>query len=363
MNQLWRWFLYLTVLLAATPCCAPLHDVSVRPALAGQDTLSEGPAGSFAAGVFAGLPGNSDDLLREIVDCKNVDRFFRYANTGLYPRFLSCCFVHLIDFLELGKHMRASGGAAKQAAYYTRVFETFDLLLVRCRYVNAYAFSWLLDKMPGYLEPLCAASSHAAEEIIIRGARRALLENFKLLKKDSERWFKTMAAPIVEELEASGDIAAAHELRVQVTQFLDTSVDKLVWSPRENIDTWVLVKNIGSKLHELFNCGIITTVSDLNRLIWKLICRYQYFIDCVGPQLPQSLFEAIRDDVINKRCLFLTLEEPDARLQTKTDFLLQMMTGGVAKSLTHEINCLDARSSVPTLLNAPTMPSLLHKAP
>lgn len=307
MRKLWRSFAYLIVINSLLPVFA-----------------------------YAVPEAYLQEFLRPVdFSCgEGVDRFFKYANSKLYPRFLSCCFVNVVDFLEVETIAGTTAASPTlRAAYYARLFETFDILLTRCRFVNSYAFLWLLEKLPLYLEPLCMESTQEAEKIVIAGARRAILEKFKVLKRDPDTFFRDMAIPIVAEWESSETISAIRDLRKQVYRFLETAINKLVWSPRENVDTWILVKNIGDRLQDLFNCGVIATVGDLNALHWKLLSQYERFIECAGSQLPESLYEAVRDDVTNGRCLWLAIDEPDKRLQTKADYLLQMTSSGVAKSL------------------------------
>lgn len=88
-----------------------------------------------------------------------------------------------------------------------------------------------------------------------------------------------------------------HRLRIALLRFLETLIQKLVWSQAYYEGTWPSVIRIAHYLERLHDCGIIDHSDDIDSLHWTLLYRLRYFISLTGSIFPQTFYEEIEDDI------------------------------------------------------------------
>ncbi|HBL98062.1 TPA: hypothetical protein DDZ86_00265 [Candidatus Dependentiae bacterium] len=272
-----------------------------------------------------------NDYLRPVEFSKQgLSTFFRncFLTTLYAERFLPACWVHLMDFIKFGTETH------KDRAFITASFSLFQQRLSACYWVNPYTLLTFLEQAPELLAPYCSPEKNEQDlKILKRELRDALANNFGQLKKDPEIFLDATSRKILASLSANNDAGSVRELQNRMTQLLHSAISKLIWNPKEKLDIWTSVTSIGNRIQILYDANLITHVDDLNLLIWELLNRFNYFVDCAGSQLPESFYKAIQDDVIAKKHNFLLLGEREPEFTSKEDFLLQtIVLKGLVKS-------------------------------
>jgi hypothetical protein len=257
---------------------------------------------------------NIREYLKQVVCTKEGIKLFftNYFNTPLYTqRILPACFIHLIDFLNHGIQTRQPDD------YVTIIFTLFHQRLKCCLWVNPYALLAFLEQLPELLATRCKKGGGAqprAERITT-----ILIDKFTDHFTEFQRNPREFLAKVGREIDKS--LAGAEALSHEVVHFLETALDKLIWNPRENLETWDSCKLIASRLEQLHACGIIPSERELNLLIWTLFCRFGYFIQSMGNQIPDKVYAAIKQDLCEPGCSCLEIGELADDVITKKEYL------------------------------------------
>jgi hypothetical protein len=239
--------------------------------------------------------------------------------------FLPNNFLHIEQLLH-------HGFDSKQSRAYTQsVFRLFANSLKGSPYVNAQAFNIFLDQMPRLIEQhflIQRSNIQVMQEKINNVLYARFLEKFADFKNDPHIFFTDLSLEIIDSLSASHDIGdiSLEELRKTMLVFLEISLNKLIWSPEDSLDTWKTVKSLGEKLAHLMNINAIADTDDLNDLFVTLIERYCFFIDIAGDNLPASFYRDIKADLTTCSLPLLTLGEQEPLLEPKAKRLLKTIT-------------------------------------
>jgi len=148
-----------------------------------------------------------------------------------------------------------------------------------------------------------------------------LVDALNLLIDQMGGSFKKVIVTLRDGVREGKSLAGAEALSHEVVHFLETALDKLIWNPRENLETWDSCKLIASRLEQLHACGIIPSERELNLLIWTLFCRFGYFIQSMGNQIPDKVYAAIKQDLCEPGCSCLEIGELADDVITKKEYL------------------------------------------
>ncbi len=279
-----------------------------------------------------------NDYLRPVEFSKQgLSTFFKHCFlTTLYTeRFLPACWAHIIDFIKYGTDNH------KDRAFINGSLSLFQQRLSACSWVNPYTLLTFLEQAPELLNSYTRVEQKTSQEKELDALKKelqsSLMKNFGLLKKDPNAFLDTTCRKLLEITSKDRDSGSVRELQNRITQLMHSALSKLIWNPREKLDIWYSVTAIGTRLQILYDADLIAHVDDLNLLIWELLNRFNYFIDCAGSQLPPAFYKAIQDDVTNKKHGFLLLSEREPEFTSKEDFLLQtVILKGMVKTQAYE---------------------------
>lgn len=261
---------------------------------------------------------------------EGITKFLRhtYNHTDYGLEFLPNNFSHLLQFLHKGKESH------QKRAYVQSVFRLFGNKLKSSSYVNAYAFSTALEKLPpliaDYFSPtktgkdLLAMQTQINEMLYSR-----FLSQFKSFKDNPNDFLNTLSQDIVtnidqQELPLPLDPTDVEELRKTTLMFLEVGLGKLIWNPEDKEATWLSAKNIAKDLSTLFEQKIIVDQDDLNDLFRTLIERYCFFLDLTGTDLPLEYFARVKQDIKSNTLVFLDLAEEED-IESKGERLLRSL--------------------------------------
>ncbi len=272
----------------------------------------------------------SIDFTRSVFAEGVVPFFTNVFNNPLYAKdFLpNNIHFHLLEFLHQGNAL------GKDSVYVRSVLRLFYNKLKALPYVNAYSFGELLSQLPDALERHFAIDTQqvlgSLKNIIYEIQYHAFMANFAEFKTKPE----TFLGNLSQQLEN------AAELRKLIVLLLETSIDRLIWVPSDQFETWQQVKTISHLLAILHERTIIGDLEDLNSLYVALIERYCYFLDVAGKHIDSETYQKIRLDIQKDQLPLLTLEEQQEYIETKLQRLSRCLFELESKSLACESGIL-----------------------
>lgn len=256
-----------------------------------------------------------------------ADFFKFYFNTSLYAQFLPRTFIHLVDFFDYAINTN------KPASFIVRVFLIFDQRMGECPWINAYALIVLLDEFSKKL-PIFCQEPDAPNRLsrMEKELKKALNRYGNLLQKNRKEFIKNTASALETILSPEQTTLDVYEVQQCATRFIGHAIQKIIWNPRDQIEVWDNVCAIASRLYDLYENGVIKNQDDLNLLLWSLIYRFGYFIECAGSQLSQDFFKRIEADLSHKKPAPFFIDEQEEFLNTKRQYLVTLATQGMVKS-------------------------------
>lgn len=266
---------------------------------------------------------------------QGVNKFLKNIyNKPAYLELLPNNFSHFVQFLEFG-------AKTKQKDHYIKsVVRLFSKKLKAIPYVNAYAYSYLLEKLPPVLDCYVTTRTlhdHAETKDKISGLiYEAFVSRFSLCKTDPESFLGGLSNQIFTVVAHESDIVTSavgkEQIRQLMVRFFELGISKLVWSPSDHKEIWDSVKSIGEQLANLHERKVISQADDLDDLYWSLVHRFCYFIDLSGEDLPLQFYATVKKDVAEHAATFLVLEEQESAIETKAQTLAQALMHGEARA-------------------------------
>jgi hypothetical protein len=279
------------------------------------------------------IPQNEQDIIQSFLKPVQftrvgMDDFFRTIfNSTLYAeRFLPSCFVHVIDFFEYGKKNN------KPFSFYESVFNLFHHRLKESQWVNTYALLMFMEQLPEYVDTLSTTHHEKIINLLKIELQKAINDRSFLLKDRAESFYTETAENIMSSLKKAEAEGSLRDLQKSCTTFLEHCCGKLIWSPKEKEDIWKTIKLLSNKCELLLQLGCLTNTDDLNRLLWSLLYRFSYFIDCAGNQLPLEFYQAIRNDIHKEMPTFLKVEESEKWIVPKQKYIMDVLDKGEIKA-------------------------------
>ena len=270
------------------------------------------------------VPGTYEYLSRSIGQCGSKIFIKEILNHPSYIETLANNFHHLCEYLRIGNK------SGKGAVYVRAVMRLFTNKLKAASYINAYAFSDLLEQLPELLAPHFTIKADgmlgSLKDIIFEIQYHAFKEQFPEFKANPETFLSNLAEQIED----------AAELRRVMMVFLEISLSKIIWAPEDQFGTWLTTKAIADQLATLYQNSIVTDVEDLNSLCISLLERYCLFLDIAGAQIDIATFQKIKEDINVCRTPLLDLEEQEALLETKAQRLMRCVMELEAKARARE---------------------------
>ena len=264
--------------------------------------------------------------------------FLRHIfNDKQYPDFFMHDMRHMTEFLQWGKD------SSQQRAYVKSVFRLFDTMRRKTYCFNAWGSESFLEKLPNLIEDqfviFKSNESVKITEMINDILYSRFLTDFTSFQQNPNLFFDTLSQEIIKKVNNQHEFleeVTVEEMRKIVIVFLEGLLNKLVWSPKDSIQTWDCVKKIGTHLHRLYEKNIIVDPEDLNGMYISLVERYCFFIDLSGAELPVSFFENIKKEINTVSLPFLELEEQERFLESKKERLMRALTENEAKARARE---------------------------
>jgi len=242
-------------------------------------------------------------------------------------------FSHLVQLLE---HAHRS---CKKRSYAKSVIRLFMNKIKACSYINAYAFSDMLDEIAELLIPHTkpAYKTEDIAKIVFDLMYSSFTQDFSYFKQRPKAFLGNLSYKLVEQLnEYYIPDTSAGEIRSIIMRFLEIGLSKLVWHPGDREETWNSVKTIAERLAVFVENDVITDIEDLNDLFISLLERYIVFLDISSADLPVSFYQIVKGDIASESIFLLELEEQEEYLEPKVQGFIRALNSGEAKARARE---------------------------
>ncbi len=290
-----------------------------------------------------------------IFSSSGIRNFFKHTfNRSEYAQeILPNDFSHFVQWLDRSAHMMknrtgkspfyknmAKENIKKSRAHAKGVIRIFKNKLHSCLYVNAYAFDKMLTEVIEILDILIQSGAHDKEAD--RAAYDLLYStfsnNFTSFKNDPQQFLFDLSRNLIDQInEYYIPESSIQELRTMFIRFLEVGLNKLVWHPKDGVETWKSVKSIAEHLADLVEHNILDDVEDLNDLYIVLLERYIFFIDINAKSLPRKFYRYIKEEITQNSIILLELEEQEEFIEPKAQRFLNILNIAEAQTLAHEI--------------------------
>ena len=219
-------------------------------------------------------------------------------------------------------------------AYLRSIVKLFSNMLKSSHYVNAVAFSDMLETLPAELSPYF--SLPASRQYITNSALydATFVDRFKttvhtiLYSKFSTEYESFRQDPDLFLRKISGNIVTIaqeelmqEQLRQGVIRFCEIALSKLIWNATTEEQTWSVTKRIAEQLATLLAHNILDDSNDLDDLHWTLLNRYCYFIELTATDMPASFYKAIKQDISSHDIVLFALKEQDYIVEPKLSYM------------------------------------------
>lgn len=253
-------------------------------------------------------------------------------------------FSYLLNLIECGVTTN------QPPTYLRSVIKLFSNLLKGADYVNAYAFSELLDTFPTLLTPYFSLNiscrylknktlldAHMYDRLYATINDMLYIKfstDYESFKKDPTQFLSTISNDIVD---IAQEEVTREQLRQSLVRFCETVLNKLVWNAEEQEKTWEITKKISDQLATLLEYNIFDDANDLDDLYWTLLCRYCYVIlDITATDMKPEFYEIIKHDLTTQAITLFELEEQDAIVEPKKRYFTRTLMQAQTRAQEYE---------------------------
>ncbi len=246
-------------------------------------------------------------------------------NNGLYAqKFLALNFsYHVAPLLSFAQESESP------RTYCRSIIDLFEQKSKSTPYINAFSLLAFLEQLPRLIIPYFVKTEEqelAKLSAIENSLYNFILKDFNSLKEDPKNAIATLAQTIKDSTSqvkrefADKDISI-RDLQISCADFLQTTLSRLIWNPKDQEAIWGSIKAISLALEELAKHNIITTDA-LDKQFWTLICRFtDDFLPLAGAELNEECYEIINKDLAQEQLLLWNLEEREVYITPKGEHI------------------------------------------
>lgn len=264
--------------------------------------------------------------------------FTHTFNKKEYLEYLPNNFTHVVQFIKYGLDTDQS------FSFYLSVLKLFHQKLKGAPYINAYAFSQMLDELSSPLEALLHEEPVNLFALFKNKLRQIFFSSFankfSSFQDDPAAFLDELSDEIIQAFKENDAFTEENTTRTQlrnmVVRFLENTTARLVWSPKDQDEIWTNIKTIAHQFERLHTVGVISDASDLDDLYWSLIHRFCLFLELTGSHLPQALYEKIKNEIMGGSLPFIMHSEQEELITPKAAHLLDAIYGAEVKGIARE---------------------------
>lgn len=256
---------------------------------------------------------------------EGVLQFFNSFNKPDYTQtFLPHSFSHVRQFFEYADQTH------QPIEFYDGVLHLFHQKIISCPFVNESALKRMLKNTTPYFEKILPTKQLSLWKEIKKTLWQNFEKKFSFLTENPMSFFEEISDEIIKKVKIHA--TTPDRLRSTIANFIGTTLDKTVWCPYDQEETWHSFKTIGNQLSLLYEKNIITEENEINLLYWRLIERYCFFLDLTGSVMTPKTYLAIKEDLAKNSINWLKTEEQEEGLTPKIERLAQSIMQAEAKA-------------------------------
>lgn len=251
---------------------------------------------------------------------------FRYNHPKYASEYIPNSFNDLIQFLE---YAQANNQNKK---FVNTVFKIFQQKIKSAEYININEFTKFLKILPNLIAHYFIINKNEQENEIKEILYNEFLNNYQSFREDPNKFLEDLSKKICSSVlnKNKTDDVSLIELQNTIIRFLETTLSKILWSTESNF--WVDYKELNQNIFELKN--LFKDSNDINDLICSANARLNYFIDLIGSEIPQDLYENAINEIESDQLPWLAIEEYDELINPKKNELLYTLkTIGLIKAI------------------------------
>ena len=260
-----------------------------------------------------------------------MESFFKNVfNDVEYKNFISHDFSHVLKFTAVGKRSLYPKTCFKNS------LDLFAQKLKSTMYINAYMFVDFLSELENQVKNFVTREQDIKERMIVIKdcLYNNYINNFNMAKKDPDKFFEIAALELISTIDSQSQEhdATVADLQRSIFEFLDVSLNKLMWNTTYKKHVWQSVKAIAVKLEDLLHANAISDMTVLDKHYWTLIHKFTYFLEIAGSELDHEAYLEIEKDLDQIKLSMFVLEEQEIFLTSKANYLKRFVFDGHAKS-------------------------------
>ncbi len=261
---------------------------------------------------------------------EGVLQFFNSFNKSDYTQnFLPYSFSHVRQFLNYAEETEQS--IEQRIEFYDSVLHLFHQKIVACPFIDEAALRRMLKNTTPYFEKVFPTQQLYLWKEIKKTLWQNFQSKFSFLTTNPMDFFEEVSDEIIKKVKTHA--TTPDRLRFTIANFIGTSLDKTIWCPYDQEETWESFKTIGNQLTYLYKKNIITNETDINLLYWRLIERYCFFLELTGSVMSPKTYISIKEDLSLNSIDWLKTEEQEEGITSKVERLAQAIVEAEAKSL------------------------------
>ncbi len=254
------------------------------------------------------------------------------------------------DFSALSHFITFGTNNNLSAPYLRSVVKLFSNMLKSSQYVNASAFSQLLEDLPAQLLPYFALpasrayiTNSALYDATFVDRFNATVNNmlfskfsteYASFRQDPNAFLQNISTNIVT---IAQEEITQEQLRQGIIRFCEIALNKLVWDPTTHAQTWDSTKKIAEQLATLLEHNILDDANDLDDLYWTLLNRYCYFIELTATDMPESFYASVREDLRSNNIVLFALKEQDFMVEPKLSYMQRTLIEAETAAYRHKV--------------------------
>lgn len=254
------------------------------------------------------------------------------------------------DFSHLSHLVTYGINSNQPPAYLRSIVKLFSNMLKGSHYVNAYAFSELLETFPHQVVPYFSfiksrayITDSALYDATFVDRFQSTINNMLYAKFSNEYDSFRQDPNLFLEKISSNIVAIAQEevvqeqLRQGIIRFCEIGLSKLVWDPAAHEETWNITKKIGEQLVAFLEHNIFDDINDLDDLHWTLLNRYCYFLELTPADMPSSFYQKVRNDLRTNadNIVLFALKEQDEFIEPKFSYMQRTVMAAETTAYRH----------------------------
>jgi hypothetical protein len=276
----------------------------------------------ICAELFFGLEQCKDSAYRRDIypfDQSLLLDLIKYANTVNEPKtYIRAVLKFFINIAKDTYYIDAES--------FSTVLEQFATLLPE--HFTSHAYQDYLQHPVNQLDML-----NRLKKINTQILLQNLTTNYAQMRTEPALFVDNLAQQLAQVGQEELDLA---RLKFTFMMFLEIHLNKLIWSPDDQIETWQLTKKIANQCAALVEKNVLDDLNDLDDLYWTLIHRYGYFVHLTHTLLNDDLFNSIKYDISRHNIHLFELEEQESCIAKRAECLLEAIMAAQAKKAAYE---------------------------